>query len=103
MDTKALFRRCQALESLDRFNDAFKDARQMIHFDPKNKAAEPVLRRLAAKIENVVKEQNNTSNKVKQMFHFMFDNGDDNTPEKRKQVRQRLLIPALRSFYDFEY
>ena len=34
-DTKALFRRCQGQEKLGRLEAAFRDARTLIHIEPK--------------------------------------------------------------------
>ena len=47
-DIKALFRRCQALELLDRKEEALKDAVELMKIDPKNKAVAPILQRLSA-------------------------------------------------------
>lgn len=46
IDTKALFRRCQALEQLGQFEEAYKDARKLVQVEPKNAAIQPILRRL---------------------------------------------------------
>lgn len=45
-DPKALFRRCQAYEALEKFEEAYKDARQVHNLDKNNKAIAPVLKRL---------------------------------------------------------
>lgn len=45
-DPKALFRRCQAFEALEKFEEAYKDARQIHNLDKKNKAIAPILKRL---------------------------------------------------------
>jgi len=54
VDTKALYRRCLALEQTDRHEDAYRDARKLIQLDPKNTAIQPVLRRLHAIIQDKV-------------------------------------------------
>jgi len=46
-DIKALFRKCQALEQLEKYGDAYKDALQLIKLDPKNKAIIPIMQRLS--------------------------------------------------------
>ena len=45
-DPKALFRRCQAYEALEKYEEAYKDVRQAHHYDVNNKAIAPVLQRL---------------------------------------------------------
>ena len=45
-DPKALFRRCQAFEGLERPEDAYKDAMMLLRVEPKNKAIQPLLMRL---------------------------------------------------------
>jgi len=54
VDTKALYRRCLALEQTERYEDAYKDARKLIQLEPKNTAIQPVLRRLHAIIQDKV-------------------------------------------------
>ena len=54
IDTKALYRRCLALEQTERHEDAYRDARKLIQLDPKNTAIQPVLRRLHAIIQDKV-------------------------------------------------
>lgn len=53
-DVKALFRRCQAYEQLEKYSEAFKDARAVNHLDPKNSAIQPVLRKLNVKLQEIV-------------------------------------------------
>ncbi len=45
-DPKALFRRCQAYEALEKYEEAYKDARQVHNLDPQNKPIAPILKRL---------------------------------------------------------
>lgn len=45
-DPKALFRRCQAYEAVDKVDAAYKDARECHRVDPNNPALQPVLVRL---------------------------------------------------------
>lgn len=45
-DIKALFRRCQAYEQLEKFNEALEDARAVIRLNPKNSAIQPIIKRL---------------------------------------------------------
>lgn len=55
IDTKALFRRCQALEELGQFEEAYKDARKLVQVEPKNKPIQPILRRLHILIQDKVR------------------------------------------------
>ena len=50
-DPKALYRRCQAYEALDEVEQAYTDAKAVHNVDPKNKAIEPFLLRLHAKVQ----------------------------------------------------
>ena len=45
-DPKALFRRCQAYEALEKYEEAYKDVRQAHHYDGNSKATGPALQRL---------------------------------------------------------
>ncbi|XP_013379041.1 protein unc-45 homolog B [Lingula anatina] len=91
-DPKALFRRCQCYENLGKIEDAYKDAKQLLYVEPKNKAIQPVLRKLNALLQDKLKEQNSTDNKVTQMFKLAFGEGDDK--EKREQAINNLIVLA---------
>jgi hypothetical protein len=45
-DPKALFRRCQAYEAVDKVDAAYKDGRECHRVDPNNPALQPILIRL---------------------------------------------------------
>ncbi len=45
-DTKALFRKCQALESLGQHQEAFAEARKLSQLEPNNTAVQGMLRRI---------------------------------------------------------
>ncbi len=53
-DPKALFRRCQANEALEKYEEAYKDIAMVFKLDPKNAAIQPVLRRLGPIIQKRV-------------------------------------------------
>jgi len=53
-DPKALFRRCQAYEAVEKYEEAYKDAVTLMKVDPKNKAVQPILARLNPIIQNKV-------------------------------------------------
>lgn len=93
IDTKALYRRCLALEQTERHEDAYRDARKLVQLEPKNTAIQPVLRRLHATIQDKIDQQQSTDNRVSQMFDLTFQNtsGDE---EKRKQAANNLIVLA---------
>lgn len=63
-DPKALFRRCQALEALERFEEAYRDARNIILCDPNNKNIQPIVIRLHEIVQEHHKENSRVSVKV---------------------------------------
>lgn len=63
-DPKALFRRCQALETLQRYEEAYRDARYIILSDPNNKAIQPIATRLHEIVQERYKENSRVSAKV---------------------------------------
>lgn len=63
-DPKALFRRCQALEALERFEEAYRDARNIILTDPNNKSIQPIAARLHEIVQERFKENSRISAKV---------------------------------------
>ncbi|XP_055959152.1 protein unc-45 homolog B isoform X2 [Patella vulgata] len=92
-DPKALFRRCQAYEGLDKVDEAFRDAALLMKIDPSNKAITPIFKRLNPIVQQKVKEQNSMTNKVSQMFNLAFDNKCED-PDKRKQAINNLIVLA---------
>ncbi|XP_034828206.1 protein unc-45 homolog B [Maniola hyperantus] len=91
-DPKALFRRSQALESLERFEEAYRDAKTIFTVDPGNKAIQPVLSRLYAIVQEKVKKASQTTSKVEQMFKLAFEMSEDS--EKREKAMVNLLVLA---------
>ncbi|XP_050666566.1 protein unc-45 homolog B [Leptidea sinapis] len=89
-DPKALFRRCQALESLERYEEAYRDAKNIFTVDPANKAIQPILSRLHAIVEERARKSAQTSNKVEQMFKIAFEMSEDS--EKREKAMSNLLV-----------
>ncbi|GAB6029698.1 hypothetical protein CHUAL_005421 [Chamberlinius hualienensis] len=92
-DTKSLYRRIQAHEQLGRFDEAYKDALKWKQIEPKNSSVDAQLVKLYAKIQELTKERESTSNRVDQMFKFLFENeAPDN--EKRLQSANNLFVLA---------
>ncbi|XP_048256515.1 protein unc-45 homolog B-like [Haliotis rufescens] len=91
-DPKALFRRCQAYEKLDKLDEAFRDAAIVMKIDPKNTAVMPIFKRLNPIVQERTKARNSTVSKVTQMFNFAFDQTVE--LEKRKQALNNLIVLA---------
>jgi len=91
-DPKALFRRCQAYEGLDKIDAAYTDAKEVHNLDPKNKALEPILVRLHKGVQAKLGELAQTANKVKSMFDIVFNIEGDT--EKREKAADNLIVLA---------
>lgn len=89
-DPKALFRRSQALESLERYEEAYRDAKTIFTVDPSNKSVQPVLSRLHAIVQERARQNSLTSNKVEQMLKLAFTINEDT--EKRIKAMTNLLV-----------
>ncbi|XP_035736786.1 protein unc-45 homolog B-like isoform X1 [Vespa mandarinia] len=89
-DPKALFRRCQALEALERFEEAYRDARYIISTDPNNKTIQPIIARLHEIVQDRYKQNSRVSAKVSQMIDISFDLQQDK--EKRETAINNLLV-----------
>lgn len=94
-DPKALFRRSQALEFLERFEEAYRDAKTIFTVDPTNKAVQPILSRLHAIVQERAKLSAQTSSKVDHMFELSFNLSED--IEKREKAMSNLLVLAKES------
>lgn len=91
-DPKALFRRCQALENLQRFEEAYRDARQILNDDPNNKLIQPILQRLHAIVQERAQKNAQVTTRVESMKTIAFDiNGDK---EKRETAMNNLMVLA---------
>ncbi|XP_011685099.1 PREDICTED: protein unc-45 homolog B [Wasmannia auropunctata] len=91
-DPKALFRRCQALEALGRFEEAYRDARNILLSDPGNKIIQPIAARLHEIVQERHKENSRISAKVSQMLDLAFNASGDK--EKREIALNNLLVLA---------
>ncbi|XP_055382848.1 protein unc-45 homolog B [Condylostylus longicornis] len=91
-DPKALFRRSQAYESLQKYEEAYKDAVDLWKADPNNKSVQPMLKKLHAIVQDRATENAKTSTKVKKMCEIAFDL---NSPvDKRKSAMNNILVLA---------
>lgn len=91
-DPKALFRRSQALENLQRYEEAYRDARQILNDDPNNKTIQPTLERLHRIVQERAKQNAQTHTKIEQMTKIAFDLKEDK--EKRETAMNNLLVLA---------
>lgn len=91
-DPKTLFRRSQALETLERFEEAYRDAKIIFTVDPSNKAVQPILTRLHAVVQERARKNAQTSNKVEQMFKLAFDISEKK--ENRQKAMGNLVVLA---------
>jgi tetratricopeptide (TPR) repeat protein len=91
-DPKALYRRCQALECLERYEEAYRDATQIFKDDPNNKMIQPVLERLHRIVQERSRQNAQTSTKIESMTKIAFDLTADK--EKRETAMNNLLVLA---------
>ncbi|XP_077258713.1 protein unc-45 homolog B-like [Temnothorax americanus] len=84
---KALYRRCQALEALERFEEAHRDAEIIISSDPSNKVIHPVLTRLQDRHKNP-----NLRATISQMMDSVFNESADK--EEYKYAMHNLFVNA---------
>jgi len=91
-DPKALYRRCQAYEALDKVEQAYSDAKAVHNCDPKNKAIEPFLLRLHAKVQAKINEQSTTASKVNKMFELVFNMEEE--MDKREKAADNMIVLA---------
>lgn len=94
-DPKTLFRRCQALEHMNRVEEAYRDARQIHTVDPTNKANQPVLKRLHEIVQDKLKLNAQLSNKIASMFQIAFDQNE--AKDKRETAMNNILVIARES------
>ncbi|XP_064839686.1 protein unc-45 homolog B-like isoform X3 [Oncorhynchus masou masou] len=91
-DVKALFRRCQALEKLDKLDMAFKDVQRCSTIEPKNKTFLETLRRLGAEIQAKLKTTFSTDSRVQNMFDILLDEEMDK--DKKEKAANNLVVLA---------
>ncbi|KAJ8954660.1 hypothetical protein NQ314_007060 [Rhamnusium bicolor] len=95
LDPKALFRRCQALEGLKRYEEAYRDATQIFKDDPTNKAIQPILERLHKIVQEWARQNAQTSSKLESMTKIAFDLTE--MTDKRETAMNNLLVLARES------
>lgn len=95
-DQKALFRRVQALEAMERYEEAYRDARTIWNNEPTFKAIQPVLERLHKIVQTRVADNAQTSTKVRKMFEIAFDISADRS-------KRETAMSNLGKFLSFNY
>ncbi|XP_046608289.1 protein unc-45 homolog B [Neodiprion virginianus] len=91
-DPKALFRRCQALDAMERYEEAYRDARNLVTVDPSNKTIQPILARLHEIVQERLRVNSQINTKVSQMFNLAFDLKTDT--KNRETSMNNLLVLA---------
>lgn len=91
-DQKALFRRVQALEALERFEEAYRDARTIWNNDTSFKPIQPMLERLHKIVQTRSAENAQTITKVTKMFEIAFDIAAEKS--KRESAMSNLVVLA---------
>ena len=89
-DVKTLLRRSTALEAIQRYSDAFKDALNIQKLEPNNTSIDSVLRRLNMKLQEIAKQNSSTSVRMTQMLGYLSDESLEN--QKRLQSANNLLV-----------
>ncbi|XP_063781924.1 protein unc-45 homolog A [Pseudophryne corroboree] len=92
-DVKALFRRSQALEKLERLDQAILDLRRCIALEPKNKVFLESVRNLGVRAQEKVQLMSSTDSRVDQMFRILLD-PDEKDVEKQQKAAQNLVVLA---------
>lgn len=91
-DPKALYRRCQALERLNRFEEAYRNARHVLLVNPGNKDIQPILSDLYQKVQEFAKQNSEISNKITRMYRYAFNTTEDES--KRETAMNNILVLA---------
>ncbi|XP_078539390.1 protein unc-45 homolog A [Lissotriton helveticus] len=92
-DVKALFRRSQALEKLERLDEAIVDLRRCVVLEPKNKTFQEALRSLGVRVQQQVQRMSSTDSRVEQMFQILLDQ-EEKDMEKKQKAAQNLIVLA---------
>lgn len=72
-DTKALYRRSQGYQGLQKFAEALRDAQLLVKIEPKNNTFIDYIQKLNRKIQDVAQEQQSTKSQTKKMLELAVD------------------------------
>lgn len=89
-DPKSLFRRAQAKEGLNRYEEAYRDAIAVYNADTANKSVKQFLERLHEIVQRRAEENAQTSSKVKKMCEIAFD--ITKPEDQRKTAMSNILV-----------
>lgn len=89
-DPKTLFRRAQALEGMEKIEEAYKCARDAWNMDPKNVDLQKMLERMHSVVQEKISQHNLTSTKITQMTQIAFDLASGQ--EKRITAMNNILV-----------
>ncbi|XP_024890662.1 protein unc-45 homolog B-like, partial [Temnothorax curvispinosus] len=89
---KALYRRCQALQALKRFEEAYRDAEIIMSSDPNNKVIQPVKERLHEIVQDCRKDSH-LSATISQMLDLAFNVSAD---KKKREIAMTSLLALAR-------
>merc|ERR1712013_650535 len=92
LDLKALYRRCQAYEALQKPDLAYADAKAVHNCDSGNKAVQPFLHRLHAQVQAQINEMASTKNKVTKMMELVFN--AESEKDKRETAADNMITLA---------
>ncbi|ELK01783.1 protein unc-45 homolog B [Pteropus alecto] len=89
-DIKALYRRCQALEHLEKLDQAFKDVQRCATLEPRNQNFQETLRRLNTSIQEKLRVQFSTDSRVQKMFEILLD--ENSEADKLEKAANNLIV-----------
>ncbi|XP_015981029.2 protein unc-45 homolog B [Rousettus aegyptiacus] len=89
-DIKALYRRCQALEHLEKLDQAFKDVQRCATLEPQNQNFQDTLRRLNTSIQEKLRVQFSTDSRVQKMFEILLD--ENSEADKLEKAANNLIV-----------
>ncbi|CEF60967.1 Armadillo-like helical domain and Tetratricopeptide-like helical domain and Tetratricopeptide repeat-containing domain and Tetratricopeptide TPR2 repeat and Armadillo-type fold domain and Tetratricopeptide repeat and UNC-45/Ring assembly protein 3 family-containing protein [Strongyloides ratti] len=96
VDVKALFRRAQAREQLEKFGGALKDAKEALRLEPKNGEILKLVTHLTKINTEKINEVNSIEYKFKEMNKYAFNSGSKNNDDidKMKKGLSNLIVMA---------
>lgn len=91
-DVKAIFRRCQAYDGLEKYSNAIKDGLRVKHLEPNNKAVTELLRKINERQQIKIKEMSTIGSRVSSMLELMED--ETTEKEKKETAVENLMVLA---------
>ena len=91
-DSKALFRKVQALELKGDLAAAYMDAKRLFQMDKNNKAIQQLVTRLRDRVELTHIQERSTENRVTKMFDIAFDAKNKDMDKKKKALNNIIYL-----------